>query len=187
LAGAASAPAATYRAHSREGEHAGLGAVHRKNNPGAQRGHPGLVHPDHDGLVLVDVTSRYVLNDPLSIAEEYGGYLLVTVTCMGLAYAWKERGHVRVEFLIAAFPRALQKWVRLGTLLLAFVFTGFMTIAAWELVETSFMFGTRSGSWLRTPIAYPQMVIIVGSAWMFLQLIAELIKAIRSEQSGSGG
>ena len=129
-------------------------------------------------LVLVDVTSRYVLNDPLSVAEEFGGYLLVTVTCMGLAYAWKERGHVRVEFLIAALPRPLRNWVRLLTLLLALAFTGFMTLAAWELVETSFRFGTRSGSWLRTPIAYPQIVLIAGSAWMFLQLIAELIKAL---------
>jgi TRAP-type C4-dicarboxylate transport system permease small subunit len=129
-------------------------------------------------LVLVDVTSRYVLNDPLSIAEEFGGYLLVTVVCMGLAYAWKERGHVRVEFLIAALPGPLRKWVRLLTLLLAFIFTGFMTVAAWELVETSLMFGTRSGSWLRTPIAYPQIVIILGSAWMFLQLVAEIIKAL---------
>ena len=138
-------------------------------------------------LVLVDVTSRYVLNDPLSIAEEYGGYLLVTVTCMGLAYAWKERGHVRVEFLIAAFPKPLRKIVRLITLLLAFVFTGFMTWAAWELVETSLMFGTRSGSWLRTPVAYPQIVIILGSAWMFLQLIAELIKAVSTFGDPEGG
>jgi TRAP-type C4-dicarboxylate transport system permease small subunit len=138
-------------------------------------------------LVLVDVTSRYVLNDPLSIAEEYGGYLLVTVTCMGLAYAWKERGHVRVEFLIAALPRHLRKWARLITLLLAFVFTGCMTLAAWELVETSLMFGTRSGSWLRTPVAYPQMVVIVGSAWMFLQLIAEILKALMSFSDPEGG
>ena len=138
-------------------------------------------------LVLVDVTSRYVLNDPLSIAEEYGGYLLVTVTCMGLAYAWKERGHVRVEFLIAALPKPMRKWVRLITILLAFVFTGFMTVAAWELVETSFMFGTRSGSWLRTPVAYPQMVIIVGSAWMFLQLIAEIIKSLTGLNDPEGG
>jgi TRAP-type C4-dicarboxylate transport system permease small subunit len=138
-------------------------------------------------LVLVDVTSRYVLNDPLSIAEEFGGYLLVTVTTMGLAYAWKERGHVRVEFLIAALPKPLRKIVRLITLLLAFVFTGFMTLAAWELVETSFMFGTRSGSWLRTPVAYPQIVIIVGSAWMFLQLIAEIIKALSAFGDPEGG
>ncbi len=138
-------------------------------------------------LVLVDVTSRYVLNDPLSIAEEFGGYLLVTVTCMGLAYAWKERGHVRVEFLIAALPRPIRKWMRLFTLLLAFIFTGFMTVAAWELVETSFMFGTRSGSWLRTPVAYPQMVIIFGSAWMFLQLVAEILKALMAFGDPEGG
>lgn len=130
-------------------------------------------------LVLVDVTSRYILKDPLSIAEEYGGFLLVAVTCMGLAYAWQQRSHVRVEFLIKNLPVRVQRVMRLFTLLLAFIFTGAMTYAAYELVSYSFMFGTRSGSWLRTPVAWPQITIIIGAALLFLQLIAELIVAVK--------
>ena len=40
-------------------------------------------------LVMIDVTSRYVMQNPLAISDEYGGFCLVAITCIGLAYAWK--------------------------------------------------------------------------------------------------
>ena len=123
-------------------------------------------------LVLVDVTSRYVLNNPLSIAEEYpGGYLLVAVTCMGLAFCLAgEKSRAGGVCLGETAACAARGWLRVFTVGLAFVFSIFMVLASYELVEFSFMFGTRSGSWLRTPIAYPQMTLIAGSVLLFLQL-----------------
>jgi TRAP-type C4-dicarboxylate transport system permease small subunit len=130
-------------------------------------------------LVMVDVISRYVMQNPLAISDEYGGFCLVAITCIGLAYAWKTRSHVRVEFIIKKLPVGMQRWLRLFTLLVAIVFTGFMVYGAYELVSTSLMFGTRSTSWLRTPVAYPQMTIVFGAILIFLQLIAEFIKQLK--------
>lgn len=135
-------------------------------------------------LVLVDVTSRYVLRNPLSIAEEFGGYLLVAITCMGLAFAWKHESHVRVEFLVNKLPPQIRQWLRLFTVVLAFTFTVFMVLACYELVSFSFMFGTRSGSWLRTPIAWPQIPMLIGAFLIFLQLIAEIVKIIGRIHAG---
>ena len=127
-------------------------------------------------LVMVDVISRYVMQNPLAISDEYGGFCLVAITCIGLAYAWKTRSHVRVEFIIKKLPVRIRQWLRLFTLLLAIVFTGFMVYGAIKLVSISLMFGTRSTSWLRTPVAWPQMTIVIGAILMFLQLIVEIIK-----------
>jgi TRAP-type C4-dicarboxylate transport system permease small subunit len=127
-------------------------------------------------LVMVDVISRYVMQNPLAISDEYGGFCLVAITCIGLAYAWKTRSHVRVEFIIKKLPVRMRQWLRLFTLLLAIVFTGFMVYGAIKLVSISLMFGTRSTSWLRTPVAWPQMTIVIGAILMFLQLIVEIIK-----------
>jgi TRAP-type C4-dicarboxylate transport system permease small subunit len=129
-------------------------------------------------LVMVDVTSRYVMQNPLAISDEYGGFCLVAITCIGLAYAWKTRSHVRVEFIIKKLSPRKQRWVRLFTLFLAFAFTGFMVYGALKLVSISLMFGTRSTSWLRTPVAWPQMAIVIGAILIFLQLIVEIIKQI---------
>jgi len=129
-------------------------------------------------LVMVEATTRYVLRDPLSIAEEYGGQILVAITCLGLADAWKSRSHVRVMFFIEKLPVGIRRRLRLFTVIVAFVFTGFMVYGAYELVSLSLMFGTRSSSWLRTPIAWPQMTIVIGAVLIFFQLIVEIIKQI---------
>ena len=131
-------------------------------------------------LVLVDVTTRYALQNPLSIAEEYGAYMLVAITCLGLAYTWKEKTHVRIEVLVDKLPLRAQRVLRLVTLALAFLFTLFMIPAAYQLVSFSFMFGTRSGGWLRTPIAWPQITILIGAVLLFFQLIVEIIKAVEA-------
>ena len=129
-------------------------------------------------LVMVDVTSRYVMQDPLAISDEYGGFCLVAITCIGLAYAWKTRSHVRVEFIVKKLSVRNQRWLRLITLFLAIAFTGFMVYGAFKLVSISLMFGTRSTSWLRTPVAWPQMTIIIGAILIFFQLVVEIIKQI---------
>ena len=129
-------------------------------------------------LVMVDVVSRYVMQNPLAVSDEYGGFCLVAITCIGLADAWKSRSHVRVEFVIKKLGVRKQQWLRLFTMVLAIVFTGFMVYGAYRLVSISLMFGTRSTSWLRTPVAWPQMTIVIGAVLLFLQLAVEIFKQI---------
>ena len=129
-------------------------------------------------MILIEVLTRYILQSPLSVAEEYGGYMLVAITFLGLSYTWKERGHVRVELVINVLSLKLQSWRRLITLIMATAFALIMIKASYDLVSYSYLFGTRSGSWLRTPLIWPQIVLIIGAVLLFIQLIAELIRAV---------
>ena len=129
-------------------------------------------------MLLVEVLTRYILRSPLSIAEEMGGYLLVAITFMGLAYTWKEKGHVRVSLLISRLPHKFAHLLRFITLILATLFTIPLIKASYDLISDSLLFESRSGSWLRTPLAYPQTIMLIGAIMLFLQLIAEIIKAI---------
>jgi TRAP-type transport system small permease protein len=128
-------------------------------------------------MLLVEVLTRYILLSPLSIADEMGGYLLVSITFMGLAYTWKERGHVRVSLLISRLPAKLAHLIRFITLILATLFTLPLMKACFDLISDSLLFESRSGSWLRTPLAYPQTILLIGAIMLFLQLVAEIIKA----------
>lgn len=129
-------------------------------------------------MILVEVLTRYILQSPLSIAEEYGGYMLVAITFLGLGYTWKERGHVRVEWVINVLSPKARSWLRLITVTMATAFALIMIKASYDLVSYSYLFGTRSGSWLRTPLIWPQIVLIIGAVLLFIQLIAELIRAV---------
>ena len=128
-------------------------------------------------MLLAEVLTRYILRSPLSIADEMGGYLLVAITFMGLAYTWKEKGHVRVSLLVSRLPHKFAHLLRFITLILATVFTLPLIKACYDLISDSLLFESRSGSWLRTPLAYPQSILLIGSVMLFLQLVAEIIKA----------
>lgn len=131
-------------------------------------------------MVLAEVVARYVLNSPLSIADEFGGYMLVGVTFVGLAYTWKEGGHISVEFVTNLLPAKIRLWLRFVTLLMVTVFCWPLIYSSYDLLEGTLLFGARSGSWLRTPLVYPQSLLLIGSVLLLVQLIAENIKTIQA-------
>ncbi len=129
-------------------------------------------------MLLIEVLTRYILRSPLSIAEEMGGYLLVSITFMGLAYTWKEKGHVRVTLIFSRLPQKIARPIRFITLILATAFTLPLVKACWDLLADSLLFESRSGSWLRTLLVYPQAILLVGAVLLLLQLLVEILKAI---------
>lgn len=129
-------------------------------------------------MVLAEVITRYLMQAPLSIADEMGGFMLVGITFVGLAYTWKERGHVSVEIVTNILPPKVKQWVRFITLLMALGFCYPLIAGCYELLQDSLLFGSRSGSWMRTPLVYPQSLLLLGSVLLFLQLIAEVIKTV---------
>jgi TRAP-type C4-dicarboxylate transport system permease small subunit len=138
-------------------------------------------------MVLVEVVTRYIMNQPLSLADEYGGYMLVAMTMVGLAYTWKEKGHIYVDLVVNRLPDSFRMKLRLVALILAMILSVLLVVASWELVSQSFLFGARSGSWLRTPLAWPQMTFILGTVMLVAQLFVDIVKLFRSLGSTGGG
>lgn len=130
-------------------------------------------------MVLIEVVSRYVLLAPLMIADEMGGYMVIAITFLGLAYTWRERSHISVEFVINKLPIRARRYSRFITLLLATIVTALLAYACYDLMAYSASFGIRSGTWLRTPLVWPQTFMIVGSVLLLFQLIVDLIRTSR--------
>lgn len=135
-------------------------------------------------MVLVEVLTRYIMQAPLSIADELGGYLLVSITFLGLAYTWKEHGHVRVELVTNLLPEGIRRIIRFVTLLAATVFCLPLIAGSYNLLQDSLLFSVRSGSWMRIPMVYPQSLLLIGSVFLLLQLISEILKAIVAFRAG---
>lgn len=60
-------------------------------------------------LVVADVFMRYVMRQPLMVADEFSAYMLVTLSFLGFAYTWRQGGHVRVEVLVNYLPPPPQR------------------------------------------------------------------------------
>jgi len=135
-------------------------------------------------LVLVEVFTRYVLGHPLMLADEFGAYLLVAVSYLAAAYAWKEKGHVRITVLVSRLPARVSSWLRLITMLLALVVAIGLSQSAYSYLQTSFRLGMASGSWLHFPLQGPHMTLMIGFTLLSLILMVEFTRAIKNIRRG---
>ena len=130
-------------------------------------------------LILADVITRYLpFLKPLAMSDEFGGYALVAITMGGLAYAWQQRAHVKVEFFLNILPPKVGWVLTTITTIVAFVFSIVITYAAWLHIGMAFLFEERSNTWMRTIIAYPQLSMIIGLVLLDLQLFAEVLDRV---------
>ena len=144
----------------------------------------GLVLLAIVGLSMAEVVSRYVLRNPLILADEFGGYALVAITFLGLAYCAQERGHIRITFIVERMSALNAGRMRVVTLALAFVFVAIAAWVSWQFLGDSFTRNMRSNSLLSTPLKWPQMVMPVGFTLFALVLLAQLIKAVEDLRAG---
>jgi TRAP-type C4-dicarboxylate transport system permease small subunit len=144
----------------------------------------GLVLLAIVGLSMAEVVSRYVLRNPLILADEFGGYALVAITFLGLAYCAQERGHIRITFIVERMSPLNAGRIRAVTLALAFVFVAIAAWVSWQFLGDSFTRNMRSNSLLSTPLKWPQMVMPVGFTLFALVLLAQLVKAIGDLRAG---
>ncbi|HYY62140.1 MAG TPA: TRAP transporter small permease [Burkholderiales bacterium] len=128
-------------------------------------------------LIGVDVTARKFFDASIGGADELAGYALALGTAWSLAATLLERAHIRIDSLYVLFPR----WLRLAldfigvALLLGFF--GLIARHGWNVVQQSWVSGSRSQSALATPIVVPQAIWVAGLALFFVIGLALLAYA----------
>lgn len=135
-------------------------------------------------LTFFEVFMRYVVGKPPLLADEFGGYMLVGLSFLGLAYTWKEKSHVRIVAFVTLLPVRIASWLRFITLVFACLFTIGITHASWVYLFKSFNYGMRSNSWLRFPLQVPQSTLSIGLTFFSILLILEVVKAVFKIRSG---
>lgn len=135
-------------------------------------------------LVAVEVFMRYVLHRPPGVADEFSAYMLVALSYLGTAYAWRQGAHVRITILVSHLPPRVASWTRLITLLLVFVFLLGLNQAGYRLIVYSLRINMKSPTWVLTPLVWPQMTILIGFTALALLLIVEIARVIVKIRSG---
>lgn len=127
-------------------------------------------------LVVVDVFMRYVMHQPLMVADEFSAYMLVALSFLGFAYTWRQGGHVRIEVLVSRFPPRINDWVRLIGLILTFIFMIELDRAAYKMIVYALEMKMRSSTWLMFPLFWPQLTIFVGFVLFTLVLAVDIVR-----------
>lgn len=136
-------------------------------------------------LTMVEVVSRYVLKNPLILSDELGGYAMVAVSFLGLAFCAQEKGHIRITFIVERLDHGPAGLIRVLTLVLGLAFVATAAWVSWKFLGDSFTRDMRSNSMLRTPLKWPQMAMPIGFTLFALIVAGQLAKAVQNLLAGS--
>lgn len=136
-------------------------------------------------LIIFEVFMRYILHQPPMVADEFSAYLLVAMSYLGAAFTFREGGHVRITALVSLLPTRVSNWLRVVTLVIAFIFSVVLTKSSYDLIVVSFKFNMASATWLNFPLKGPQMTLVIGFALLSLLLAVETAKTVMNAKSGA--
>lgn len=129
-------------------------------------------------IVVIDVTLRYVFNDPAIWGQEATLFFFGAYFMLGVGYNLLHKRHVRVEIVYQYLPRRLKKIIDFCSS--AFVMF-FAVLLFWQggwMFVSSFITQERSPS-MWGPLLYPYKIFIpIAAVLLMLQVIAEVIRDI---------
>lgn len=109
--------------------------------------------------VFYDVVARYAFNEVSIGMQEMEWHLYSFVFLMGIPYAMRTDGHVRVDVLYAGRSEAFKAWINLvGALLFALPIAALIAWLGWDYMVSAYQMGEGSGD----PGGLPYRFIIKG-------------------------
>ena len=136
---------------------------------------------------MSEIVTRYVFGKTLYIADEYSGYLMAMLTFFGLAYTLRERGHIRMMFLVHFLKGRRRVIFNMVCMLVGFVFCIGLVWFTGEFFWDSVVNKTQSMQITETYMAIPQAFLPIGSFFLLLQFLSEFLKGRRGAAAGYGG
>lgn len=128
------------------------------------------------GLLLIllnyAVFARFVLNASVSWGEELPAHLLAALTFIGAAYLTRTNEHLGFDSVVAILPRAAQRIVMAGNLILM---TGFSICLTYFGTVAAISFTGRALISIDLPMAIFRGAMPVGAAIMTIVCAARLI------------
>jgi TRAP-type C4-dicarboxylate transport system permease small subunit len=129
-------------------------------------------------LALAEIATRTFFGRTLYIADEYSGYLMALVTASGLAYTLRERGHIRMMFLVHFLKGRLKTIYSMICLAVGFLFCIAFTWFTGEFFWDSVINKSQSMQLSETYLAIPQAFLPLGGLLFALQFLAEFLKGL---------
>lgn len=127
-------------------------------------------------LTTIDVIGRAIFARPVPGAVELSEYMLAVVILLGLAYTQQVKGHPRVTLVISRFPVLLQQILEILMALLGMFIIYILVWQGWVLATGRM--STIVSDVLRIPQLPFRVLVSVGGALLFLELLVDLATAV---------
>lgn len=141
------------------------------------------------GLIVINVTLRYVLGTNFIALEELQWHLYAVGFMLGIAYALTADGHVRVDVLADTFPPRRRAWIEaLGLILFVLPLCGILLNYGWPFVLRAWTINEVSAAPGGLPHRWAiKAVILVAFGLLALAALSRLTRVIAALRSPSFG
>jgi TRAP-type C4-dicarboxylate transport system permease small subunit len=115
-------------------------------------------------IIIADITSRGLFNDPLNGTREIVANSIVMIVFLQAGYAIRSRSMLSAEFLIDLFPLRIRRIVLALGYLLGAGFFLLIIVGGWDLAIASWVGGEFEGEGALHVPAWPtRFMILIGS------------------------
>lgn len=137
--------------------------------------------------LFYEVFSRYVLGSPTLWAFETSYMVMGAIFMLGMSNALRIGQHVSVDVITLKLSPRVNAAIRTLCYLLFLPLMVWLTWEVFKYFHDAWESGERSGRSAWNPVIWPVYLIwCVGFALMCLQILAELMKSIRTLVRGEG-
>jgi TRAP-type C4-dicarboxylate transport system permease small subunit len=119
-------------------------------------------------IIFTNVAMRYITSESLPWAEEVSRHMMIWLTFLGAGPVLRYGGHIAVENLQDAMPRAGAIAVRVIVASLLFAFFGFMAWYGWLYMQRT-MFQTTAVT--QIPFAYVYSAMPIGAVLLIVHFL----------------
>lgn len=129
-------------------------------------------------MMLTEIILRAGFSSTTHFANEYSGYASALIAFMGLGYTLSVKGHVRMTLLFKVISGKTEIIWNIIIHLVGLIVSGHLVFLTWNHFHASVVSRTVSIQITQTPLAIPQFFLVLGTAVLTLQFVAEICKLI---------
>lgn len=130
-------------------------------------------------MMTLQVIMRYVFNHALSFPEEVCRYCFIWMSYLGVSYAVKVGGALRVDIVAVLIPKIAPALNIIGDVFYV-IFCGAMTCYGVNVIRSMANLGSRSAA-LEIPLWIVFLSLLAGCALALIRMIEKYIDLIRSK------
>jgi TRAP-type C4-dicarboxylate transport system permease small subunit len=119
-------------------------------------------------VMLTQVFSRYLFNNPLTWPEELSRYLFVWIVFLGAAIAFRHKAHLGMDFLTARLPERLRRGAEKIVEIIILVFLVLIMYIAPAVLSVTRLQTTPV---LNIPMSYIYLSFVVASGLMSIEIV----------------
>jgi C4-dicarboxylate transporter DctQ subunit len=128
-------------------------------------------------IVTYDVFARF-LGHPTDWATEVAGYMVIGVAVLGAAETLRHNEHFAMHLVVDLLQPRARRRVRLVVWCLVTALVAGLSWGLLALLDNSLQYGLRSSTIVGTPLALPQLVLLLGFVALFLALVARVVALV---------